>query len=179
MVSRCTAVVLLLVLVTGCAGGTDPDATAPVTRPTTAPVPETSQSSPTQPPPSSATAPARRGTRIVVEQSEFGPMLFDRTGQAIYLFEVETTSEPRCYGECAVAWPPVLTRGEPVAGRGVDASLLGTVKRRDGSSQVTYGGHPLYFYVNEGKREVLCHDVFLNGGKWYVVRPDGDAAPPG
>lgn len=106
-------------------------------------------------------------------------MLFDSTGQAIYLFDVETTSKPRCYGACAEAWPPVLTTGEPVAGQGVDISLLATTERSDGTVQVTYNGHPLYFYAHEGKREVKCHDVFLNGGNWYVVRPGGDPAPPG
>ena len=123
--------------------------------------------------------PARDGTEIVVDDSDFGPMLFDRTGQAIYLFDVETTSQPRCYDECAQAWPPVYADGSPVAGRGVDQDLLGTVRRREGRLQVTYGGHPLYFYAHEGKHEVLCHDVFLNGGTWYVVQPDGSAAPPG
>ena len=49
----------------------------------------------------------------------------------------------------------------------------------DGTVQVTYNGHPLYFYAHEGKREVKCHDIFLNGGNWYVVQPGGDAAPPG
>ena len=111
--------------------------------------------------------------------SDFGPMLFDATGQAIYLFDVETTSEPACYEACAKAWPPVLTDGRPVAGEGVRKHLVGTTVRSDGSTQVTYNGHPLYFYAHEGKNEVLCHDVFLNGGNWYVVRPDGDAAPPG
>lgn len=123
--------------------------------------------------------PAQPGTRVAVADSDFGPMLFDATGQAIYLFDVETTAKPRCYDDCAEAWPPVLSDGRPVAGRGVDGSLLGTTKRTDGTVQVTYGGHPLYFYAHEAKREVKCHDVFLNGGNWYVVRPDGDAAPPG
>ena len=67
--------------------------------------------------------------------------------------------------------------GEPVAGNGLDDALLGTVERSDGTTQVTYGDHPLYFYAHEGKNEVLCHDVFLNGGNWYVVQPNGDAAP--
>ena len=106
-------------------------------------------------------------------------MLYDDTGQAIYLFDVETTAEPQCTGECAVAWPPVVTDGEPVAGKGVNPSLLGTTERADGRLQVTYNDHPLYFYAHEGKHEVLCHDVFLNGGNWYVVQPDGDPAPPG
>jgi predicted lipoprotein with Yx(FWY)xxD motif len=129
--------------------------------------------------PRTGVPPARDGTEIVVEDSDFGPMLFDRTGQAIYLFDVETTSEPRCYDACAEAWPPVYADGSPVAGRGVDRDLLGTVRRREGRLQVTYAGHPLYFYAHEGKREVLCHDVVLNGGTWYVVQPDGSAAPPG
>jgi len=127
----------------------------------------------------SATEPVVPGTRIVATGSEFGMILFDDTRQAIYLFDVETTPEPRCYDACAQAWPPVLTSGEPVAGRGLDDALLGTVERTDGTVQVTYADHPLYFYAHEGKNEVLCHDVFLNGGKWYVVQPDGNAAPPG
>ena len=106
-------------------------------------------------------------------------MLFDGTGQAIYLFDVETTARPRCYDACAEAWPPVLTAGDPVAGLGVERRLLGTTGRTDGSRQVTYNGHPLYFYAHEGKGEVECHDIFLNGGTWYVVQPGGDAAPPG
>jgi predicted lipoprotein with Yx(FWY)xxD motif len=106
-------------------------------------------------------------------------MLFDGTGQAIYLFDIETTSKPECYAACAEAWPPVLTRGPPVAGQGVKGSMLGTTNRSDGSVQVTYNDHPLYFYAHEAKHEVKCHDVFLNGGNWYVVQPDGRAAPPG
>jgi predicted lipoprotein with Yx(FWY)xxD motif len=132
-----------------------------------------------EPEPSTSSLPPAEGTTVVVEDSEFGPMLFDDTGQAIYLFDVETTAEPRCYDACAEAWPPVVTDGAPVAGSGVDPALLGTTKRTDGGRQVTYNGHPLYFYAHEGKHEVLCHDVFLNGGNWYVVQPDGDAAPPG
>ena len=56
-------------------------------------------------------------------------------------------------------------------------SLLGTTQRTDGTTQVTYDEHPLYFYAHEGKREVRCHDVFLNGGTWYAVQPDGQRAP--
>lgn len=104
-------------------------------------------------------------------------MLFDATGQAIYLFDIETTSKPRCYDACAEAWPPVLTTGDPVAGPGVKSSLLATTERTDGTVQVTYNDHPLYFYAHEAKREVKCHDIFLNDGNWYVIQPGGDAAP--
>ncbi len=104
-------------------------------------------------------------------------MLFSAGAQAIYLFDLEDTPRPRCYDACAVEWPPVLTDGAPVAGRGVRAGLLGTVERHDGSTQVAYAGHPLYFYAHEGLHEVLCHDFAEFGGTWYVVQPTGVPAP--
>lgn len=154
--------------------GTPPSAAEPRTNDPTDP----STDGPTEGAATSS-APTEHGPRIVTADSHVGPMLFDRTGQAIYLFDVETTAEPRCYDACAEAWPPVLTGGEPVAGTGIEDSLLGTTRRADGATQVTYNDHPLYFYAHEAKHEVRCHDVFLNGGTWYAVRPDGDPAPPG
>ena len=121
--------------------------------------------------------PGRDGTVVTTAGSDFGPMLFDGTGQAIYLFDKETSPRPRCYGDCADAWPPVLTSGQPRARAQVDAGLLGTVRRRDGSTQVTYAGQPLYFYAHEGKGQVLCHDVVEYGGVWLVVTPGGTPAP--
>lgn len=173
MLIRCCAVVMLLAVLTACGENSGSVADEPSATPS-------ATLEPTVEPTASATpVPAKRGTRIVASDSEFGQMLFDATGQAIYLFDVETTSKPRCYDACADAWPPVLTKGDPVAGRGVESSLLATTKRADGTLQVTYNDHPLYYYAHEGKREVKCHDIFLNGGNWYVVQPGGDAAPPG
>jgi predicted lipoprotein with Yx(FWY)xxD motif len=123
---------------------------------------------------SSATA---AGTTITVGDSEFGEMLFDSKKQAIYIFENDPKGKTVCYGDCAEAWPPVLTEGKPKAGDGVEDSLLGTVKRRDGELQVTYAGKPLYFYSHEGPGEVRCHNVDLNGGFWWVVGPDGKRRP--
>lgn len=108
--------------------------------------------------------------------SDFGAMLFDGGGQAIYVFDKETTSRPECYGACAAAWPPVLTDGDPRARGDADADLLGTVRRRDGTTQVTYAGQPLYFYAHESKGQVLCHDVQEYGGLWLVVTPTGAPA---
>ena len=174
-----------LLFLTACGDDSDPEASDPATSESESATPtpndDTSTTAPTKQtkPTEASSPPAADGTTVVVEDSDFGPMLFDDTGQAIYLFDVETTAEPRCYDDCEEAWPPVFTDGDPVAGAGVDASLLGTTERSDGRLQVTYNDHPLYFYAHEGKHEVLCHDVFLNGGNWYVVQPDGDAAPPG
>ena len=115
-----------------------------------------------------------KGTTVVLGDSEFGEMLYDADDQAIYVFERDTSEKSVCYGECAAAWPPVVSTGEPVAGKGVDASLLGTTERRDGTLQVTYGGKPLYYYAHEGPGEVRCHNVDLNGGFWWVVGADGE-----
>jgi predicted lipoprotein with Yx(FWY)xxD motif len=118
-------------------------------------------------------AAAGKGTTIAVGDSEYGEMIFDSDDQAIYIFQNDSKDKTVCYGECAAAWPPVITKGDPQAAKGVDASLLGTVERRDGSLQVTYAGQPLYYYVNEGPGEVGCHNVNLNGGFWWVIGPDG------
>jgi predicted lipoprotein with Yx(FWY)xxD motif len=70
-----------------------------------------------------------------------------------------------------------VTKGEPQAGGNVEEDLLGTVQRDDGTTQVTYGGHPLYYYAHEAPGEVKCHDVRGFGGLWLVVGPDGNRRP--
>ncbi len=134
---------------------------------------------------SSATAPApapsattvRDGTKVVLRDSDYGKILFNSERQAIYLFDREDSTKPRCYGDCAAAWPPVYTNGRPRLGRGLDPELLGTSKRRDGRKQITYGGHPLYYYAHEGPGQVLCHDVDQFGGLWLVVKRSGKPVP--
>lgn len=119
----------------------------------------------------SAAAP---GIALTTGDSQFGEALFDGERRAIYYFDKETTASSECYGECAAAWPPVLTEGEPVAEGGAEASLLGTTERDDGTTQVTYDGHPLYYYVDDPPGEILCHDVEEFGGVWLAVQPDGE-----
>jgi predicted lipoprotein with Yx(FWY)xxD motif len=116
---------------------------------------------------------ARRGTTIRVVDSQFGRILAARRGQAVYLFDKETSRRSECYGSCAKAWPPVLTKGRPVAAKGAKSALLGTTRRRDGKRQVTYAGRPLYYYVADAPGRVLCHDVEEFGGTWLVLRSSG------
>jgi predicted lipoprotein with Yx(FWY)xxD motif len=116
---------------------------------------------------------AGTGTGIAVRNSQFGRMLFNADRQAIYVFGRDSRNRSRCYGECARLWPPVYTTGKPRALAGVKQSLLGTTRRRDGRLQVTYAGRPLYYYLHEGPGQVLCHNVYLNGGIWKVVAPNG------
>jgi predicted lipoprotein with Yx(FWY)xxD motif len=120
--------------------------------------------------------PAERA-RIVAKPSDFGRVLFDANGQVVYVFEIDRKDRSNCTSaECVEAWPPVLTQEQPSAGAGVNAGLLGTIRRSDGELQVTFNGRPLYFYEHEGPGEIKCHDVDLHGGRWWVVTPRGDAA---
>ncbi|MGA7398088.1 MAG: hypothetical protein WBW62_11635 [Solirubrobacterales bacterium] len=121
----------------------------------------------------SAQAKKRKGTKIIRANSQFGKIIFDGKRQAIYLFDSETSRKPKCYGACARAWPPVLAKGKPFAGKGVRSKLIKTTKRRGGAKQVTYAGHPLYYYAHEPPRAVFCHNVFSYGGLWKVLHPGG------
>lgn len=123
-----------------------------------------------------APAPAMAGTTITAAKSRFGTMLWGPKRQAIYIFQRDSRNRSRCFGECARLWPPVYTRGKPVAGKGVRKSLLGSI-RRGSRRQVTYNGKPLYYYLHEGPGQVRCHNVNLNGGLWWVIGPNGRRRP--
>jgi predicted lipoprotein with Yx(FWY)xxD motif len=117
-----------------------------------------------------------KATRVKVVDSDYGRVIADGKGEAFYLFDKENTKKPECYGACARAWPPVLTKGKPQAGSGAKRGLLGTTKRSNGKLQVTYAGQPLYYYVEDSPGTILCHDVEEFGGLWLVVKPNGQAA---
>jgi predicted lipoprotein with Yx(FWY)xxD motif len=123
-----------------------------------------------------AAARPARGPRVTLRDSQFGPVLFDGRNRALYLFTRDPRRKTRCYGDCAVAWPPFYAKGRPRAGRGVDRDLLGTIERHDGRRQVTYKGQALYFYVDDPRGQVLCNDVFEFGGTWFAVDSKGN--PP-
>jgi predicted lipoprotein with Yx(FWY)xxD motif len=123
-----------------------------------------------------AAAAPRRGPRLTLRDSQFGPVLFDGRNRALYLFTRDPRNKTRCYGACAEAWPPFYAKVRPRAGRGIDRSLIGTVERRNGRRQVTYKGQALYFYVDDPRGQVLCNDVFEFGGTWFAVDAKGN--PP-
>jgi predicted lipoprotein with Yx(FWY)xxD motif len=111
----------------------------------------------------------------MVARTAYGPALVDARGFALYRFTHDRSSASTCYGACAAAWPPYLVRTRPSAvGRSAHPDLLGSIRRRDGRLQVTYAGHPLYYYVGDHHpREVLCQAVAEFGGTWYVIAADG------
>jgi predicted lipoprotein with Yx(FWY)xxD motif len=112
---------------------------------------------------------------LTAKSSRFGKVLFDGRGFVLYAFTKDRRGGPsRCSGACAKAWPPYVVRGALRAGPGVQASMLKTVRRADGSRQVTYAGWPLYFYVGDRQAgQILCQNVSEFGGLWLVQRPSG------
>lgn len=116
----------------------------------------------------------------VSESADFGSILVDGNGFSLYLFMQDTqnsgTSTCTDADGCTIEWPPLLTDGDPVAGEGVDAALLGTITRDDGSTQVTYNGWPLYLFEEDtaaGDTNGQGLDEF--GGLWFLVSPTGEA----
>jgi predicted lipoprotein with Yx(FWY)xxD motif len=117
---------------------------------------------------------AARGTTVKAEKSRFGKIVVDGRGRTLYLFEKDRRSHSACSGACATYWPPLLTTGKPVAGTGAKKSLLGTIRRANGKKQVTYGGHPLYRYIQDRKPgQITGQDSHFFGAGWYVVSPAG------
>jgi predicted lipoprotein with Yx(FWY)xxD motif len=129
---------------------------------------------------SSGTAPASGGASSVATVSatstSLGMILVDGSGRTLYLFEKDQPNQSACAGACAAAWPVDQTSGTPKAGSGVTASMLGTIKRSDNTTQVTYNKHPLYYFQGDsgaGQHNGQGVDAF--GAKWYVVTPAGGA----
>lgn len=117
-------------------------------------------------------APAPPAT-VQLASTSLGPVLVDATGKTLYLFTPDTTSASTCYGQCATNWPPLLvTGGTPTVGTGLDSSLVGTTTRTDGTVQVTYAGHPLYFFAKDAKAGDTNGEGV--GSIWYAVSASGN-----
>jgi predicted lipoprotein with Yx(FWY)xxD motif len=160
-------IVVMLVLA-ACASAATPAAPA---APTQAPAVAANVSSSSSA--ASSAAPAAAGSVVlqVATNDKLGKFLADDKGMTLYMFTKDTKDTSNCYDKCAQAWPPLLQGATPTVKDGVDASLLGTTTRKDGSIQVTYAGMPLYYYF----KDKAAGDVTgqKNNDVWYVVAPDG------
>ena len=126
--------------------------------------------------PASSSAPPA-ATVVELRGSMLGQILVDGQGRTLYLFEADQAGRSSCSGACASAWPPYLSNGAPKAGDGVAAGLLGTTTRADdsGGTQVTYHGHPLYYYVGDSEPgDTAGQGLDQFGARWYVLGPNGD-----
>jgi predicted lipoprotein with Yx(FWY)xxD motif len=109
-----------------------------------------------------------------------GTALVDGAGRTLYLFEADRPAMSACSGTCASVWPPLLTHGAPVAVSGAaHRGLVGSAARSDGTRQVTYAGHPLYYYAGDARSgESYGQGLDQFGAPWYVVAPGGDKIDP-
>jgi predicted lipoprotein with Yx(FWY)xxD motif len=117
---------------------------------------------------------------VAAASSKLGMVLVDASGRTLYLFEKDQPNQSACAGACVAAWPVDQSSGTPRAGSGVTASLLGTIHRGDGSTQVTYDHHPLYYYSGDsqpGQQNGQGLNAF--GATWFAVAPAGGAVKGG
>lgn len=106
--------------------------------------------------------------------SPLGQILVDGKGLTLYLFEKDPRGRSACYAQCALYWPPLLTHRTPVGLHGAKAALLGTTRRSDGTTQVTYAGHPLYRFRQDTRPGLTTgQGLKASGGEWYVLSPVG------
>ncbi len=109
-----------------------------------------------------------------IAHTPLGRILVDSKGITLYDFPKDKGTTSSCYGACAALWPPLTTKGKPIAGRGVRASLLGTTKRKDGKLEVTYNHHPLYYFVSDRKPgQTTGQGLNQFGAPWWVLSPAG------
>jgi predicted lipoprotein with Yx(FWY)xxD motif len=165
-----TALVGVALLVAACGSASSSSSTTTTTA-TAAAAPVTT---------STSSGSATTGVSIGTAKGPDGTYLTGASGRALYLWVADTGGKSNCAGACAMAWPPLLTKGAPVASSGVSKADLGTTTRSDGTKQVTYMGHPLYYFVADtsaGSTKGQGSDSF--GAKWWLVAPSGSAITSG
>ena len=157
-----TAAVGLMVLVlAGCGSTGSPPADQPAAAATDTATSDTTTS-----------GDAMAAGTVAIATTDLGDVLVDAKGMTLYMFDADAQGDSTCYDQCATAWPPLMVDGDPAAGEGVDAALLGTTERTDGTTQVTYDGWPLYYWA----RDAAAGDVTGQGvsGIWWVLKASGE-----
>jgi predicted lipoprotein with Yx(FWY)xxD motif len=161
-------------LIAGCGGGsssTTTEASEPAAAETEAPKEEAAAKPAAEAEPEGEATPISLG-----EAAGVGQILVDEEGMTLYYFQKDQkgSGKSKCEGACAEAWPPLLTEGKPEAMKGVKAAMLGTIKRDDGTTQVTYAGWPLYTFVEDQKPgEDNGTDSKAFGASWYPLHSNG------
>jgi predicted lipoprotein with Yx(FWY)xxD motif len=147
------ALVLTVLALAGCGGGSNSDAT-----------PTTASGSP---------------ATIGVANGDLGKILVDARGRTLYMFQKDSGSTSTCFGKCAANWPPLDVSGKPTEGSGANAELVGTTSRPGAKSQVTYNGHPLYLFAGDkNPGDTNGEGVNAFGGSWYALSSAGDQVTP-
>ena len=163
----------LALFVAGCGSSSSSSSSSAVSTGASAPATTTAAAS-TSASASTSTTPSATPITITTGHTKLGTFLVAGSGQrTVYLFEADKGTKSTCYGKCAVVWPPVL--GTATTAGGARSGELGVTHRKDGSVQVTYKGHPLYYYVKDtSKGNTLGAGINSFGAKWYVLTPSGN-----
>lgn len=182
--------VLSLVLAACAPAAVEPTATGiPLTEPP-ATEPEVTEPSVAETPATDATDGAAETATVAVpvtgemdvqvsDTAEFGQILVDGEGMSLYIFmnDTQDNGTSTCTDACAGVWPPLTVDGDPAAGEGVDGTMLSTITRDDGSTQVTYNGWPLYLYTGDtAAGDTNGQGVTDEFGLWYLIGPDGEVS---
>jgi predicted lipoprotein with Yx(FWY)xxD motif len=137
-------------------------------------------SSSTTPASGAASSSPRPASVVGTKTTSLGTFLVDAKGRALYLWDADHGTMSACSGACAQAWPPLTATGKPTASGQVKTSLLGTTKRSDGSREVTYAGHPLYYFAGDSApKQTNGQGSDSFGSPWWVVSPAGQAIQKG
>jgi predicted lipoprotein with Yx(FWY)xxD motif len=123
-----------------------------------------------------ATNASAKSVAVKTAKGKFGTYLVGPSGRALYVWVADSMGKSNCSGACAKVWPPLTTNGSPKASGRAMAADLGTITRSDGTKQVTYKGHPLYYYVSDTGPATTSGQGSNNfGAKWWLVAPSGQA----
>ncbi len=139
-------------------------------------IPRTDASTPApNPPPSTDEIPPTGDVSLdISDRGDLGQILVDGTGRTLYAFSQDPANDPTCYDACTKTWLPLLAKGHPGSGIGIDVAAANTVPRRDGGNQVTYKGIPLYQYAGDKvEKDANGRGLDMFGGEWHVLTKDG------
>jgi predicted lipoprotein with Yx(FWY)xxD motif len=140
----------------------------------TAPRTDASTPAPTPPPSTDELPPTGDVSLTIDDRGDLGQIIVDSTGRTVYAFSLDHANEPACYDSCADTWLPLLAKGNPAGGTGIDVAAAATVRRRDGGNQVTYKGIPLYQYAGDkAEKDANGQGLDMFGGEWHVLTKDG------
>jgi predicted lipoprotein with Yx(FWY)xxD motif len=163
-VARVAIPVAVIALAAAACGSSSGAKTTPAAAATNAPAATSS--------PASATG---SSVTIDTKSGSLGTYLTDASGRTLYEFGSDTSAMSTCNGACATAWPPLTSNSAATAGSGVTASDIGSITRADGSKQVTYHGHPLYYFsLDKAAGDTKGQGAAAFGAKWWVLSPAGN-----
>ena len=166
-IARAVGVAGIGLLAAACSSGSSTSTSSPSTSSPAAAAPSSS-------PAATGQASGAAAVSLATVSGIPGKALVSSNGRTLYLFEADKNGTSACSGACAAAWPPDTVTGTPQAGSGVSQSLLGTITRADGTMQLTYDGHPLYYFTADtAGRTAHGQGVKAFGAEWYVVSASG------